>query len=53
MHFADTTTDPVEYWEGDELPKARKLSGLTTYGNITLKWGLPKRSYAAFRCQVG
>ena len=38
--FADTTTDAVEYREGDELPTARKLSGLTKYGNITLKWGI-------------
>jgi len=38
--FADTTTDPVEYREGDELPTARKLSGLTKFGNITLKWGI-------------
>ena len=38
--FADTTTDPVEYREGDEIPTARKLSGLTKYGNITLKWGI-------------
>ena len=38
--FADTTTDPVEYREGDELPRHRKLSGLTKYGNITLKWGI-------------
>jgi len=38
--FADTTTDPVEYREGDELPTVRKLSGLTKYGNITLKWGI-------------
>ncbi len=38
--FADTTTDPVEYREGDEAPVFRKLSGLTKYGNITLKWGI-------------
>jgi phage tail-like protein len=38
--FADTTTDPVEYREGNELPVFRKLSGLTKYGNITLKWGI-------------
>ncbi len=38
--FGDTTTDPVEYREGDEPPVFRKLSGLTKYGNITLKWGL-------------
>ncbi len=38
--FGDTTTDPVEYREGDEPPRFRKLSGLTKYGNITLKWGI-------------
>jgi phage tail-like protein len=38
--FADTTTDPVEYREGNEAPVFRKLSGLTKYGNITLKWGI-------------
>ncbi|MCP4369596.1 MAG: phage tail protein [Deltaproteobacteria bacterium] len=38
--FADTTTDPVEYREGDEPPVQRKLSALTKYGNITLKWGI-------------
>jgi phage tail-like protein len=38
--FADTTTDPVEYREGDEIPTVRKLSGLTKFGNITLKWGI-------------
>ena len=38
--FADTTTDPVEYREGDEPPVFRKLSGLTKFGNITLKWGI-------------
>lgn len=38
--FSDTTTDSVEYREGNELPVFRKLSGLTKYGNITLKWGI-------------
>jgi phage tail-like protein len=38
--FADTTTDPIEYREGNEPPTFRKLSGLTKYGNITLKWGI-------------
>ena len=38
--FADTTTDPVEYREGTDLPVFRKLSGLTKFGNITLKWGI-------------
>jgi len=38
--FGDVTTDPVEYREGDESATARKLSGLTKYANITLKWGI-------------
>ncbi|CAG0963800.1 MAG: phage tail protein [Candidatus Methanoperedens sp.] len=38
--FADTTTDPVEYREGPDATYFRKLSGLTKYGNITLKWGI-------------
>ncbi len=38
--FADTTTDPVEYREGTDPTVFRKLSGLTKYGNITLKWGI-------------
>lgn len=38
--FADTTTDPIEYREGNENTVFRKLSGLTKYGNITLKWGI-------------
>jgi phage tail-like protein len=36
----DTTTDPVDYREGNEPPRQRKLSGLNKYGNITLKKGL-------------
>ncbi|HEY9246616.1 MAG TPA: phage tail protein [Candidatus Methanoperedens sp.] len=36
----DSTTDPVDYREGTDLPFQRKLSGLTKYGNITLKTGL-------------
>jgi len=38
--FADTNTDVAEYREGDESPVLRKLSGLTKFGNITLKWGI-------------
>ena len=38
--FADTSTEAVEYREGNEVPTVRKLSGLTKYGNITLKWGI-------------
>jgi phage tail-like protein len=35
----DTTSDVVDYREGNEQPSARKLPGLTKWGNITLKWG--------------
>jgi phage tail-like protein len=38
--LGDTTTDPAEYREGNDPPVFRKLSGLTKYGNITLKWGI-------------
>lgn len=37
----DSTQDPIEYREGDEgTLTVRKLSGLNTYSNITLKWGI-------------
>jgi phage tail-like protein len=36
----DTTTASTDYREGTDPTHNRKLSGLTTYGNITLKWGL-------------
>lgn len=35
----DSTIDVVEYRVGTDPTHARKLSGLTKYGNITLKWG--------------
>lgn len=35
----DTSTDVVEYREGNEEPRLRKLSGLNKFGNLTLKWG--------------
>ncbi len=38
--IADTTTDVVEYREGNEVANSRKLSGLTKYANVTLKWGM-------------
>jgi phage tail-like protein len=38
--IAETLIDPVDYREGKDAPHVRKLSGLTKYGNITLKWGL-------------
>lgn len=38
--IAETTIDAVDYREGTDAPHVRKLSGLTKYGNVTLKWGL-------------
>ncbi len=43
--FADATipdisTEAVDYREGTDTPHSRKLSGLTKFGNITLKRGL-------------
>jgi phage tail-like protein len=36
----DSTTDPVDYREGTDPPHQKKLSGLTKYGNVTLKKGI-------------
>lgn len=38
--IGETTTDAVDYREGNEPMHVRKLSGLTKYGNITLKKGV-------------
>jgi len=38
--IAETTTEAVEYREGNEPSHVRKLSALTKYGNITLKNGV-------------
>jgi len=38
--IGETTIDPIDYREGTDPPHVRKLSGLTKYGSITLKWGL-------------
>src|SRR5262245_9232709 len=35
-----TTVDVVDYREGTDPPHVRKLSGLTKYGNLTLKHGV-------------
>lgn len=35
-----TTTDVIEYREGTDPTHVRKLSGLTRYGNVTLKRGV-------------
>jgi len=36
----DTTSDVIEYREGNEVTTVRKLPGLTKYANISLKWGI-------------
>jgi phage tail-like protein len=38
--IGETTTDAIDYREGVDPMHVRKLSGLTKYGNITLKWGV-------------
>ncbi|MGY1701262.1 phage tail protein [Geodermatophilus sp. SYSU D00766] len=39
--IGDLSSDPIDYREGDEAQlTARRLSGLTKYGNVTLKWGV-------------
>lgn len=36
----DSSTDSVDYREGTDPTSQRKLSGLTKYGNVTLKKGI-------------
>lgn len=37
----DASIDVIEYREGDEgVNYSRKMSGLTKFGNVTLKWGM-------------
>ncbi len=36
----DSSQDPIEYREGNEVPTVRKIPGLVKYGNISLKWGI-------------
>jgi phage tail-like protein len=38
--IGETTTDAIDYREGNEPNHVRKLDGLTKFGNITLKWGV-------------
>ena len=38
--IAETTTEPIDYREGPDPMHVRKLSGLTKFGNITLKRGI-------------
>ncbi len=36
----DVTVDPIDYREGTDPTHVRKLTGLTKFGNVTLKWGI-------------
>jgi len=36
----EATTEMIEYREGGQNTTVRKLPGKTTYGDITLRWGL-------------
>ena len=38
--IAESTIDAVDHRNGTDPPHVQKLSGLTKYGNVTLKWGL-------------
>lgn len=38
--IGETSTEAVDYREGNEPTHVRKLSALTKYGNVTLKWGV-------------
>lgn len=38
--IAETVIEAIDYREGSDAPHMRKLSGLTKYGNITLKHGI-------------
>jgi phage tail-like protein len=38
--ISDSTTDPIEYREGNEPTTMRKIPGLTKYSNVTLKYGI-------------
>jgi len=38
--IGETTTDAIDYREGTDPTHVRKLSGLTKFGNITLKRGI-------------
>src|SRR6185369_16503763 len=36
----DSTTEVIEFREGGDNTTVRKLPGKTSYGDITLKWGM-------------
>jgi phage tail-like protein len=44
----ETSTEPIEYREGNEAPTMRKLGSLVSYGNLTLQWGTTPDSTELF-----
>jgi phage tail-like protein len=44
LAMAENTADVIDYREGNEPTRVRKLPGLTKYGNITLKHGMTASS---------
>ena len=49
----DATTESIEYREGGDNVTVRKLPGKTSYGDITLKWGVnPSKDLWTWRKQV-
>jgi phage tail-like protein len=40
VYGLEIATEAIDYREGTDPPHVRKLSGLTKYGNVALKWGL-------------
>ena len=38
--IGESTIDAIDYREGTDPPHVRKLSGLTKFAEITLKWGV-------------
>src|SRR5688572_18760933 len=38
--IGETAADVIDYRDGTEQNFVRKLSGLTKFGNVTLKWGM-------------
>jgi phage tail-like protein len=47
--IAETMIEAVDYREGTDPPHVRKLSGLTKYGNITLKSGIATDAVELFK----
>jgi phage tail-like protein len=45
--IGDSSTDPIDYREGNEPKHVRKLSGLNKFANVTLKWGITESTELA------